>query len=85
MEIKFMSIFNKVFSHSNGASTPSRWKPRNRRQASGVLVDMDGTVVLATVAKGDKPGQDLLPLTVDYLERPTPLCIPGSFSSAKPP
>jgi polyribonucleotide nucleotidyltransferase len=42
------------------------------RQASGaVVVTMDDTVVLATVtaAKSSKPGQDFLPLTVDYVEK----------------
>jgi len=42
------------------------------RQASGaVLVDMDETVVLATVvaAKEAKEGQDFFPLTVDYMEK----------------
>ncbi|MGH8830645.1 MAG: polyribonucleotide nucleotidyltransferase, partial [Polaromonas sp.] len=53
------------------------------RQSSGaVVVDMDGTVVLATVvAKTDaKPGQDFFPLTVDYLEKTYAAGrIPGSF------
>jgi polyribonucleotide nucleotidyltransferase len=47
-----------------------------------VLLDMDGTVVLATVvAKKDaKPGQDFFPLTVDYLEKTYAAGrIPGSF------
>ena len=42
------------------------------RQASGaVIVDVEDTVVLATVvgAKTAKPGQDFFPLTVDYLEK----------------
>jgi polyribonucleotide nucleotidyltransferase len=42
------------------------------RQASGaVLVNMDDTVVLASVvgAKNAKPGQDFFPLTVDYVEK----------------
>ncbi len=42
------------------------------RQAGGaVLVNMDDTVVLATVvaAKKPKPGQDFFPLTVDYTEK----------------
>jgi polyribonucleotide nucleotidyltransferase len=46
------------------------------------MVDMDGTVVLATVvAKTDaKPGQDFFPLTVDYLEKTYAAGrIPGSF------
>src|SRR5512133_1921270 len=53
------------------------------RQAGGaVLLDMDGTVVLATVvAKTDaKPGQDFFPLTVDYMEKSYAAGrIPGSF------
>ena len=53
------------------------------RQSSGaVMLDMDGTVVLATVvAKTDsKPGQDFFPLTVDYLEKSYAAGkIPGSF------
>ncbi len=42
------------------------------RQATGaVLVNMDDTVVLATVvaARNAKPGQDWFPLTVDYVEK----------------
>ena len=42
------------------------------RQAHGaVMVTMDDTVVLATVvgSKSVKPGQDFLPLTVDYMEK----------------
>lgn len=42
------------------------------RQAHGaVVVNMDDTVVLATVvaAKDPKPGQDFFPLTVDYIEK----------------
>ena len=42
------------------------------RQASGaVVVNMDDTVVLATVvgSKSVKPGQDFFPLTVDYVEK----------------
>ncbi|MFZ9434098.1 MAG: hypothetical protein ACO26I_09460, partial [Burkholderiaceae bacterium] len=68
-----MSLFNKV-------SKTFQWGPHTvtletgeiARQSTGaVLVDMDGTVVLATVvAKTDaKPGQDFFPLTVDYLEK----------------
>jgi polyribonucleotide nucleotidyltransferase len=53
------------------------------RQASGaVMLDMDGTVVLATVvAKNEgKAGQDFFPLTVDYLEKSYAAGrIPGSF------
>jgi len=42
------------------------------RQASGaVIVNVDDTVVLATVvaARSPKPGQDFFPLTVDYIEK----------------
>jgi polyribonucleotide nucleotidyltransferase len=53
------------------------------RQAHGaVVVDMDDTVVLVTVvAKRDvSPGQDFLPLTVDYQERTYAAGkIPGGF------
>jgi polyribonucleotide nucleotidyltransferase len=53
------------------------------RQSSGaVLLDMDGTVVLATVvAKTEaKAGQDFFPLTVDYIEKTYAAGkIPGSF------
>lgn len=53
------------------------------RQASGaVLVDMDETVILATVvgAKSAKPGQNFFPLTVDYIEKTYAAGrIPGSF------
>ena len=53
------------------------------RQASGaVVVNMQDTVVLATVvaAKSSKPGQDFLPLTVDYLEKTYAAGkIPGGF------
>src|SRR5690606_3003729 len=53
------------------------------RQSSGaVLLDMEGTVVLATVvAKSEaKSGQDFFPLTVDYIEKTYAAGkIPGSF------
>ena len=53
------------------------------RQASGaVIVDIDETVVLATVvaAKSAKPGQSFFPLTVDYLEKTYAAGkIPGGF------
>ena len=47
-----------------------------------MLVDIDDTVVLATVvaAKTAKPGQDFFPLTVDYLEKTYAAGkIPGGF------
>jgi polyribonucleotide nucleotidyltransferase len=53
------------------------------RQAHGsVVCTMDDTVVLATVvgAKNPKPGQDWLPLTVDYVEKTYAAGkIPGGF------
>ncbi|WP_085314640.1 polyribonucleotide nucleotidyltransferase [Derxia lacustris] len=53
------------------------------RQASGaVLVNIEDTVVLATVvaAKKAKPGQDFFPLTVDYIEKTYAAGkIPGGF------
>jgi len=79
-----MSMFNKVTK-----SFP--WGPHQvtletgeiARQSTGaVLVDIEGTVVLATVvAKGEaKPGQDFFPLTVDYTEKTYAAGkIPGSF------
>ena len=79
-----MSMFNKV-------SKSFQWGPHQvtletgeiARQSSGaVIVDIEGTVVLATVvAKGDaKPGQDFFPLTVDYTEKTYAAGkIPGSF------
>ncbi len=53
------------------------------RQAGGaVLLNMDDTVVLATVVaqKTAKPGQDFFPLTVDYIEKTYAAGkIPGGF------
>ncbi|MGV8804428.1 MAG: polyribonucleotide nucleotidyltransferase [Polaromonas sp.] len=79
-----MSIFNKVTkSFQWGQHKVTMETGEVARQASGaVVVDMDGTVVLATVvAKSDaKPGQDFFPLTVDYLEKTYAAGrIPGSF------
>ncbi len=79
-----MSIFNKVTkSFQWGQHKVTMETGEMARQAGGaVLVDMDGTVVLATVvAKSDaKPGQDFFPLTVDYLEKTYAAGrIPGSF------
>ena len=79
-----MSMFNKV-------SKTFQWGQHKvtletgeiARQSTGaVLLDMDGTVVLATiVAKTEgKAGQDFFPLTVDYLEKSYAAGkIPGSF------
>src|SRR5213594_2278743 len=81
---KDMSIFNKVTkSFQWGQHKVTMETGEIARQSSGaVVVDMDGTVVLATVvAKTDaKPGQDFFPLTVDYLEKTYAAGrIPGSF------
>ncbi|HMN77616.1 MAG TPA: polyribonucleotide nucleotidyltransferase [Burkholderiaceae bacterium] len=79
-----MSMFNKI-------TKTFQWGPHKvvletgevARQASGaVLVNVEDTVVLATVvgAKNAKPGQDFFPLTVDYTEKTYAAGkIPGSF------
>jgi polyribonucleotide nucleotidyltransferase len=79
-----MSMFNKV-------TKTFQWGPHQvsletgeiARQSSGaVLVNIEDTVVLATVvaAKNAKPGQDFFPLTVDYIEKTYAAGkIPGSF------
>ena len=68
-----MTMFNKVVkSFQWGSHTVRMETGEIARQAGGaVLVDVDDTVVLATVvgAKNAKPGQDFFPLTVDYLEK----------------
>jgi len=79
-----MSIFNKVTKTFQwGQHTVTMETGEIARQSTGaVLLDMDGTVVLATVvAKTEgKPGQDFFPLTVDYLEKSYAAGkIPGSF------
>ena len=79
-----MSIFNKVSKTFQwGSNTVTLETGEIARQANGaVLLDMDGTVVLATVvAKTEgKAGQDFFPLTVDYLEKTYAAGkIPGSF------
>ena len=79
-----MSIFNKVTKTFRwGQHTVTMETGEIARQSTGaVLLDMDGTVVLATVvAKTEgKPGQDFFPLTVDYLEKAYAAGkIPGSF------
>ncbi len=86
-----MSMFNKVTkSFQWGDKTVVMETGEIARQANGaVLVDIDGTVVLATVAasKSPKPGQDFFPLTVDYIEKTYAAGkIPGSFfkREAKP-
>jgi polyribonucleotide nucleotidyltransferase len=86
-----MTIFNKVTKTFKwGNHTVKMETGEIARQAGGaVLLDMDGTVVLATVvgSKTAKAGQDFFPLTVDYLEKTYAAGkIPGSFfkREAKP-
>ena len=79
-----MSIFNKVTKTFQwGQHKVTMETGEIARQSTGaVLLDMDGTVVLATVvAKTEgKAGQDFFPLTVDYLEKAYAAGkIPGSF------
>src|SRR5512147_682330 len=79
-----MSMFNKVTKTFQwGQNTVTLETGEIARQASGaVIVDVDDTVVLATVvaAKNAKPGQDFFPLTVDYIEKTYAAGkIPGSF------
>jgi polyribonucleotide nucleotidyltransferase len=79
-----MTMFNKISKTFQwGQHTVTMETGEIARQATGaVLLDMDGTVVLATVvAKTDsKPGQDFFPLTVDYAEKSYAAGkIPGSF------
>jgi polyribonucleotide nucleotidyltransferase len=79
-----MSMFNKITKTFQwGANTVRMETGEVARQSNGaVLLDMDGTVVLATVvAKTEgKAGQDFFPLTVDYLEKTYAAGkIPGSF------
>jgi polyribonucleotide nucleotidyltransferase len=86
-----MSIFNKVTKTFQwGQHSVTLETGEIARQASGaVVVDIEGTVVLCTVAasKSAKPGQDFFPLTVDYIEKTYAAGkIPGSFfkREAKP-
>ncbi|WP_374320564.1 polyribonucleotide nucleotidyltransferase [Aquabacterium sp.] len=86
-----MTMFNKVTKTFQwGQHTVKMETGEVARQATGaVVVDIEGTVVLATVvcAKNAKPGQDFFPLTVDYLEKTYAAGkIPGSFfkREAKP-
>ena len=79
-----MSIFNKVSKTFQwGQHTVKMETGEVARQSGGaVMLDMDGTVVLATVVAKTtaKPGQDFFPLTVDYLEKTYAAGrIPGSF------
>lgn len=86
-----MTMFNKVTKTFQwGQHTVTLETGEIARQASGaVLVNMDDTVVLATVvaSKQVKTGQDFFPLTVDYIEKTYAAGkIPGSFfkREAKP-
>jgi polyribonucleotide nucleotidyltransferase len=81
---KTMSIFNKaVKTFQWGQHTVTMETGEIARQSSGaVLLNMDDTVVLATVvgAKTAKAGQDFFPLTVDYIEKTYSAGkIPGGF------
>ncbi len=86
-----MTMFNKVTKTFQwGQHTVTLETGEIARQATGaVLVNIDDTVVLATVvaSKSAKPGQDFFPLTVDYIEKTYAAGkIPGSFfkREAKP-
>lgn len=86
-----MSIFNKATKTFQwGKHTVTMETGEIARQATGaVLVNVDDTVVLATVvaAQNAKEGQDFFPLTVDYVEKTYAAGrIPGSFfkREAKP-
>ena len=86
-----MTMFNKVTKTFQwGQHSVTMETGEIARQSTGaVLLDMEGTVVLATVvaSKSAKPGQDFFPLTVDYIEKTYAAGkIPGSFfkREAKP-
>src|SRR6187551_3360845 len=79
-----MSMFNKVTKTFQwGQQSVTLETGEIARQAGGaVVVNIDDTVVLATVvaAKNPKAGQDFFPLTVDYIEKTYAAGkIPGSF------
>jgi len=79
-----MSMFNKVTKTFQwGKHTVTMETGEIARQSGGaVMVDVDDTVILATVvaAKNAKPGQDFFPLTVDYVEKTYAAGkIPGGF------
>ena len=79
-----MSLFNKVTkTFTWGSHQVTMETGEIARQSGGaVIVDIEGTVVLATVvAKSEaKAGQDFFPLTVDYIEKTYAAGrIPGSF------
>jgi polyribonucleotide nucleotidyltransferase len=84
MEKSKMTMFKKVSKTFQwGQHTVTMETGEIARQSTGaVLLDMDGTVVLATVVARTegKAGQDFFPLTVDYLEKSYAAGkIPGSF------
>ena len=79
-----MSMFNKVTKTFQwGQHTVTLETGEIARQSTGaVLVNIDDTVVLATVVVKNevKTGQDFFPLTVDYIEKTYAAGkIPGSF------
>src|SRR5574337_608979 len=79
-----MSLFNKVTkTFAWGSHKVTLETGEIARQSGGaVVVDIDGTVVLATVVARTeaKAGQDFFPLTVDYIEKTYAAGkIPGSF------
>src|SRR6201747_3259732 len=79
-----MTMFNKIVKEFKWGQHKVRLETGEiARQASGaVLVDIDETVILATVvgAKTAKPGPSFFPLTVDYLEKTYAAGkIPGGF------
>ena len=79
-----MTIFNKVSKTFQwGQNTVTMETGEIARQSTGaVLLDMDGTVVLATVVAKtqSQTGHNFFPLTVDYLEKTYAAGkIPGSF------
>ena len=76
-----LTPFKKSFTY--GAHTVTMETAEIARQSSGaVMVNVDDTVVLATVVAKDevKAGQDFFPLTVDYVEKVYAAGrIPGGF------
>jgi polyribonucleotide nucleotidyltransferase len=79
-----MSLFNKITKTFQwGSHQVTLETGEIARQSTGaVLVNIDDTVVLATVVarKDAKAGQDFFPLTVDYIEKTYAAGkIPGSF------
>ncbi|MGL4767517.1 MAG: polyribonucleotide nucleotidyltransferase [Formosimonas sp.] len=79
-----MTMFNKVTkTFQFGQHTVTMETGQIARQATGaVLLNMDETVVLATVVAKEqvKSGQDFFPLTVDYIEKTYAAGrIPGGF------